>query len=314
MAIKPVKVHTYLVQNFLVMLSAALTLLGFVFSSYNVTFWNGSWGVITHGSIEQHLILGVVPLANLGYFFSFTFIYLLFEFYGFKQAFYSAFNLGLLVLGTYGLFLLLKMLPLDNADIDTYREYRDFLTFSLKDIYSIVAAIIGGNIVTFLIAATLKKLTRNYFMFFRYTIASLCGFAAFVAIRIFLVNFNILAPISMLMLAATPMAQFALGVVGMIIPLYILRMILGIFRGKGEDGNSDTKTTKKGGGIFKTDSSSTPVLTPSPAAAFMPPAVAAPGTAVPQPPQQSDNVIPLQPGPNGGTILFPAKDATGTDS
>lgn len=309
MALKPIKVQTYLVQNLLIILTASLTLLGFVLSAYNVTFWNGSWGKVIHGSIEQHVVLGVVPLAHLGYFTSFIFLYLLFEFYGFKHAFYTSFNLGLLILGTYGLFQALKLLPLDNADVDAYREYRDFLSFTLKDVYSIVAAIIAGNTVTFTLAALIKKLTRSYLMFLRFIPAALAGFAVFVGVRIFLVNWNVLAPISMLMMAVTPMAQFAVGIIGMVIPLYLLRMLLGLFRGRGEGESTDK--TPHGKGIFKTsggDLALVPVQSvaavntspPQTNTAYMPPAPVAPVSAPVAP------LSPTQPGPNGGTILFPS--------
>jgi hypothetical protein len=287
MAVKPLKNETFLVENLLIGLAVLLALLGFVLSEYNVAFWYGPWGYVTHGEVKQPIILGVVPLANLGYFLSFLFLYLLFEFYGFKHAFYTTLTLGLLILATYGTFEGLKWLHVETADEQEYRELKQFLTYSLKDIYSIVAAIILGHTTTFLLAVSLRRLTHNYFMFFRFTIAATCGFTVFVAVRIYLLYWQTLAPMSMLMMAATPLAQFLTGILLALVPLYILRLVLGIFRGHSKISSDEVRGGKKG--VFRTADSDVPP---------------------PPPPQRTyhepqPNQAFVQ-GPTGGRIIFPA--------
>lgn len=288
MALKPLKNETFLVENLLIGLAVALALLGFVLSEYNVAFWYGPWGYVTHGEIKQPVILGVVPLANLGYFLSFLFLYLLFEFYGFKHAFYTTLTLGLLILATYGTFEGLKLLHVETADEQEYRELKQFLTYSLKDIYSLVAAIILGHTTTLIIAAFLRKLTSNYFMFFRFVLAAVCGFAIFVAVRIYLLYWQTLAPMSMLMMAVTPLAQFLTGIVAAVIPLYVLRLVFGIFRGRVKRGAMEDRSQKKG--MFQTVDAD--VSPPPP-----------PVQRVQQEPTPNQAFVQ---GPTGGRIIFPA--------
>jgi len=228
---KALKTPSYLVQNILLVLCGALMVFGFLFMKKTIVITEGPWGFLHDGTNKIPLVLGEFPLFHMSLFLSFLCSYLLFEFYGFKIAFYSGISLILSIAATYLLFDNMIKYTIDPDLNFDYAVYDNF-NYNKITVLAYSLGILFLYTTTFIMAALIKRLTRTYFMFIRYPIASALGFTAFIAVIIYLQNFQYLAVQSMLYEAASPLAQFLLMIGVSLIPLYLLRLLLGIFRGR----------------------------------------------------------------------------------
>ena len=253
---KALKTRTFLVLHILIALSVMVATIGFIFCGKLMVFWPAIWGFMSQGDVQLPIILGVAPLSVLAYFLSFLFTYLIFEFYGFKQGFYNTLGIVSAMAASFGVFWLLKKYGIDHASPDYDDSVAALLVQGRRFTLASMAAILSGFTTCLIIAATIKRLMRNYFMFIRYPIAGILGWAVFVVVYTYISYFGILAPESMIFYAVTPAAQYALLVIASVVPLYLLRLVLGFFRGwDGKD--SETPDTTKKKSFFKAPASET---------------------------------------------------------
>lgn len=248
---KALKTRTFLVLHILTALSVMAALIGFIFCDKLMVFWPAIWGFMNHGDAQLPIILGVAPLSLLAYFLSFLFTYLVFEFYGFKQGFYNTVGIASAMAASFGVFWLLKKYGLDRSNPDYDDIFVTFLVQGRRFTVASMVAVLGGFTTCLIIAAGIKKLMRDYFMFIRYPIAGILGWAVFVILYTYISYFGILAPESMLFYAVTPAAQSVILVIGSVVPLYLLRLVFGFFRGWAGK-NSETPDTRKRMSFFKT--------------------------------------------------------------
>lgn len=226
-----VKSRIYVMQVVLLVFATALTLIGFLFPHQDVTLWPSIWGYVAQGQEQYPIVLGVVSFTQLFYFIGFLFLYLSFEFYGFKNGFYGTLALSLMMTACYFLFGFLHNMSGDPRTAVIDRRILMFFDMTRREFVAGLVSFLGAYTLIFALATLIKKLTRDYFMFLRYTIAALAGFAAYVAAQVFLNNAGSASFEDMLVTAVTPAAQFAILVTASVIPLYLMRLVLGLFRG-----------------------------------------------------------------------------------
>lgn len=247
---KPTPIKIYLVQILLIVLATSFAFLAIGVPEYDVAFWSASWGNITHGQAALPLILGVIPFTNLSLFFCFLFLYLLFEFYGLKLSVYTALAIALVLLLQFYLSFALQKLNPTSLDNQVLLATVPLSNLKQNTIHALSASVVFGFGSIFMLAWSLKKMTKNYFMFFRFCIASALGFCVFVFINQYLQHQNHLALISIVMASITPSLQFAILSVFAIVPLYLLRLVLGLFRGRGISNDASFASSKP---MFKTE-------------------------------------------------------------
>lgn len=234
---KPVISRTFLIQNLFIALAVLFAVIAVVFSAKIITFVPSSFGSVADGDVQIPLYVGIVPLSSLAHFLGFVFVYLMFEFYGFKPAFYTAINQGVAALMCLAVLYLIAHYTLDVQASSSDELLAQFLVYDRKSSVILILSFVAGNGTTIFLASILKRIMRNYFMFIRFPISSAAGFAVTVAISIYLTNLNTLAPRSLLLTAITPAAQYLVMILVTVIPLYLLRLVFGLFRGwsKAED-------------------------------------------------------------------------------
>lgn len=230
---KPIAIKIYLVQILLIVLASSFAFLSIGVADYNIAFWNATWGTLNHGEVKLPVVLGVVPFSNLSLFLSFLFAYLVFEFYGLKTAIYTALAIAMVMLLQFYLFFTLQTLKPVGVDHHELLTNIPLSYLNPKAVHGLAAAISVGFSSIFIMSWLLKKLTKNYFMFFRFSIASVLGFCIFVFVRTDIQKMNELGQMSIIMESFTPALQFAALSLVSIIPLYLLRLVLGFFRGRG---------------------------------------------------------------------------------
>lgn len=252
-----VKTKSYLSQYILIILAALLTLIGFLFSEQEIDFWPAAFAYVKHGEINHPVILGVVPLANLAYFAGFVFLYLHFEFYGFKNAVYSVIALCLGLAALYGCFEGLKVLNYRDPNSLSLINFKSLISFYSLDVISIILSLSSGYITVFFLSSIIRKITVNYFMFIRYFLGGLVGFAVYVVVRLYMINNQNTSVENLVIYGITPYAQFVVGLAGSIVPLYIFRLIFGIFAGPQEKKakkEKKEKAKKKSESVFRSQS------------------------------------------------------------
>lgn len=247
---KPIAIKIYLVQIFLIVLASSFAFLSIGVPEYDIAFWSASWGSIVHGEIKISLLLGVIPFSNLSLYLCFIFLYLLFEFYGLKTAVYTSLAVGLVLLLQFYLFFGLQKLNPVGFDHHILLSNVPLSNLDQKLMHALAAAVSCGFASIFVLAWILKKLTKDYFMFLRFFFSSVIGFCVFAFVKVYLQKMQDLALISIIMETITPALQFAGLSLLSIIPLYILRLILGFFRGQGIS-NDDNIITTTGNPLFK---------------------------------------------------------------
>lgn len=266
---KPIKVKTFLVQNILIVLSVMLAILGVILAAKSIPFFPSIEANLVNEETTVQVAQGLMPLSHVALYLSFLLIYLVFEFYGFKPAFYTSLNIALSILLCYGIFILVNRFALDPENSNYDNLLSQLLIIRPRTVISLTAGVLFGFSAAFILAATIKTLTRNYFMFIRFPIAAAVGFGIFTAIVIYVNNLNILAPESMMLEAVAPFSQFLTLIIASVIPLYILRLILGLFRGRMKDDESKEIDADKS--LFKGSESSEIPPAPQPQQNILPP-------------------------------------------
>lgn len=255
---KPIKTKTHLIKSLLGSLAILFCLLGFLLSAKSIPFFPTiECSLLATGEVQISVIQGAMSLFNAGFFLCFIFTYLHFEFYGFKSALYTAANAALGILVSFSVIKILKEFAMD-ANSHTDALILELFDFSKVSVIAMATATITGFASSLLIAATIKTITRNYLMILRFPIAGLAGMFCFTASKVYISKMTELAPISMLYEGIAPFSQLSALVLVMIIPLYFLRFIFGIFRGRQSDADEETKQSDSKG-MFKT--AEAPIIT-----------------------------------------------------
>jgi hypothetical protein len=231
---KTIKAKSYFIQVLLIAIASMIVTFGVILSAKSLVFTTANWGYLSHGELKETLVLGVIPVLNLSLFLGFIFIYLNFEFYGLKVSFYNTLSVCLVVLLSSVILKLFIEYGLNVAESEMDQIIATFLTVRDEIVIITIVAIAIGYTLSLLVASALKKLTRNYFMFFRYPIAAIMGFAFVATLLTYIHNKNVMDYSLFSVQAATPAAQFLILIVGSLIPLYALRIILSFFRGRPE--------------------------------------------------------------------------------
>lgn len=222
---KSLNTQIHLLQVMLIIAATTLTLVGFLFSSQNMT---AVLGTIDYSEAHYPVI---VNFTHLAYFLGFLSTYLSFEFYGFKTGLFTVLGLSLMMAGLYFLFFILNDLA------DTYRipffdkRILGFFVYPYPDFVANLIAFLTGQSLALTVSGVIKKITRNYFMFLRYPLGALAGFTLYVSVSTYLTTVGTLATEQMFSQAVSPMAEFLLFIFASVIPLYLIRLFLGLFRG-----------------------------------------------------------------------------------
>lgn len=253
---KPIRSKSYLIKSILSALAAVFMLVGFLLTAKDIPFFPTVSALPVDLDINIEIAPGTMSLAMAGFYLSFICLYLIFEFYGFKASLYSAISSVAGIPVTYGIFDLLHRFALNAEESRTDELLIEIFSFRLAAVISYVLAASACLFTVLVCAAVLKRITKNYFMFIRFPIASIVGFSVFVASHIYLTQFNMLALESMVFEALPLASQFLALIIASVIPLYLLRLILGLFRGWSGDDLEDDGGRK---GLFKTKTRDLPV-------------------------------------------------------
>ena len=229
---KSLKTKTYFLQTFLTAMATTMAVLATLFANDNITFTRGSWGFIDAGGTQVPFFFGVISVFHCLGFLSFVFIYLSFELYGLKSAIYTTLTTLLVMSSVYALMLGIQHLNTNSPDLFFDSRHITFQILSHRDFVINVLPLAAGIVITVLFAALLQKMTRDYFMFFRYTLAAVIGFVALVFLEFTLKSGQFHLDEIELATALTPVAQYLALIIGFIVPLYIFRLFLGPFRGR----------------------------------------------------------------------------------
>jgi len=232
---KAIKARTFFVQNILITISILFAVLGFILMAKSIPFFPSIEAISANGETKINITQSFMSLSHLGLYFSFVFIYLMFEFYGFKPAFYTSINIAISILICYGLIYLLQNFTLNAETSELDLLYSQVFLYHLRDTIALSLAILLSFCISIFLATVLKMIMRNYFMFIRFPIVAAICFAIFTWIHIYISQFDSLAMISMIQNSVTPYSQFLALILASIIPLYIFRLILGLFRGWASD-------------------------------------------------------------------------------
>jgi len=239
---KPIKSRTFLVQNSLIVLSVMLAVLGFLLAAKSIPFFPSVQANYNElGDTTIQITQGTMPLSFLALYLSFLCIYLIFEFYGFKPAFYTSINISIVIALCYGISIVLHRFVLDPENSQTDLMLSQVFVIKPRVVLSLFSGVLLGFTTAFVLAAIIKKITRNYFMFIRFPLAASAGFFIFTAVVIYVTNLNLLAPESMMLEALPPLSHFLAMIIASVIPLYLLRLFLGIFRGRLRDDDEHDK-------------------------------------------------------------------------
>lgn len=245
---KPLQTKIFLVQGLLAAAAAYFVFLTFTIPDTQISFWHAEWGSLKHGEMQIPLILGVISFHNLVFFLNSLFLYLLFELYGFKHAIVTALSLSVMMVLHYYLFFGLHEFDAVQGN-PLFTDITPILSgTSQNQVLSTSGAYSLGMISTFILSWCLRKLTKNHLMFLRFVLSNTVGLTVFFALRHWFVNFQNLAPTSIFIDAITPGLQFLALTVLSVFPLYFLRFLFGLFRGKKNDDDWDVSEKT----LFKT--------------------------------------------------------------
>lgn len=249
---QPIIIRTYLVQILLLVMATSFAFLAIGVPENEIAFWTAQWGSLTHGEAQIPIVLGVIPFSNLALFLSFCFLYLSFEFYGFKSAFYGALCIAIVLLGQFYLFYALQKFSPVGLSNNLLMATVPLSNYSQQEVHAMCTAVGIGFPAILTFAVFFKKITKNYFMFIRFSLGGSLGFAVFVGIREFVGRFGELGPMSIFMESITPYLQYVVLSLVIVPALYILRVFLGIFRGKSVEGEWQAMSGSRG--LFKAKS------------------------------------------------------------
>lgn len=239
----PIKGKTYLVQFLLIIMSVVCVLLGMLLMSKSIYFFPCIQTVTTNNETVLQVGPGQISLAHVGIFLGFLLIYLQFEFYSLKPAFYTLICTAVAT-GTSFVLLNLMQTHLLQPDISqTDSVLNQAFSYNRLDVFATILAMTAGVTLTLFLAATIKRLTHNYLMFIRFPIASLIGFGVFTGTLIYITQFQAFAISSMITSGITPYSQFVALILAAVVPLYVLRLFLSIFRGRAPKDKHAPQTT-----------------------------------------------------------------------
>lgn len=228
----PIKAQSFLVHNLLVVLATSFVFLGFIFLQEKITFWPNIWGYLEQDEKQIPILLGIVPFFHCSIFLGYLFLYLIFEFYGCKSSFYALLGICLNCALVFFFFEGLRLLALHfQKDPFINTTVLSFFAYPKRLFLSHLAAFLLGETVGLVFGHGIRFVTRNYFMFLRFPISSCFGFTVFVAAQIYIQNFETLSIQDMLVFGIEPAAQFFVGILAAVIPLYFLRLGFGLFKG-----------------------------------------------------------------------------------
>lgn len=248
---KPIRTKTFLVKQILFALSIMLVLFSYLMLIQEMPFFPTIKLMPVDGEYHLEIGKGLITVSYVASFLAFMASYLIFEFYGFKSALYSVLGCGLAVLLFHGCSELVQQYLLDpeNSRMDSIMT--EVLHRPLDMVVGYTGGLVAGWTLTLMVAAIIKVITRNYFMVIRYPIAACLGMAAFLAINTYVTGFQVMALQSMPYVAAPTASQLLAMVIGSVIPLYLLRLLFGLFRGRQRDDETDHEPKNKSKGLFK---------------------------------------------------------------
>src|SRR3989339_1993593 len=172
---KPINPPTYFVQHLLYALAMCLATLGIILGTKMLTFFPATWGYLSQGNLSEPIILGIIPTFNAALFLCYLCLYLNFEFYGFKTAFYGTLSVGSLIVVLFFIFKFYPDYGLNASENTGDQTIKDLISMSEFKAVKMLLSVGSSFFVSFVFAAAIKKLTRNYFMFLRFPLASICG-------------------------------------------------------------------------------------------------------------------------------------------
>lgn len=230
---KPIKHSTYLVKILFTFIAATFILFSYLLSAKTIPFYP-SLNLTTLENGEQlfEILTGTIPISHVGLFLGFLFLYLNMEFYGLKTALYSTLGAVATLFMSFGLLTLLFDMGLDEEASRIDYLISELFRPNLKETISFSASLGIGFVTTFVLATFFKKITRDYFMFLRFPLASLIGFFALTFVGVFISMQGQLAPMSMLYETIPWYSHFVAMILVSVIPLYIIRIFFGFFRGR----------------------------------------------------------------------------------
>ncbi|MCP5464743.1 MAG: hypothetical protein H7A33_06955 [Deltaproteobacteria bacterium] len=246
---KALNPKTYFVQNLLTGMATACFVLAFFLQSKSIPFPQVL--EISGEEVRGPIITGEMSLYFFLPFFAYVFHHLIFEFYGFKAALYRVFSGMIAVSSLFGLLVLLQKFALDPESSKLDLSIIELLVHSPQDLVIYLFAVMFGFGAAFTFAKFFKALTRNYLMFLRFPPAACLGLGIFLAISIYLKHFTELALESMMWDAVIPALQYALLILAAVVPLYFLRMTLGLFRGRAPKKKKDEDEYAAKRSVFK---------------------------------------------------------------
>ena len=221
----------HLLQILLLSLAVGSAFLGLIFFGQDITFWPNNWGYIEHNALQYPVVLGVVPITHFTFFMSYLLLYLTFEFYGFKNGFYGVIGITATLTAAYFLFEGSRWLSLHEKINVLPVAVLGFLHHDRFHICLLLLCFAIGGMTGFILASIIRKITGGYFMFLRYPFSSATGLTIFTLGYSYLTS-GAATPEERLLSEATPAIQMVMGVVATLIPLYFIRLIFGIFKGR----------------------------------------------------------------------------------
>jgi hypothetical protein len=229
--IRIVKNRSYVVGQFLLLLAFAFALVALPFRDEFLLIWPNVWGYLEHGDVSVPVVLGRIPFGLALNFLGMIFFYLYFEFYGFKSAWKAVIGMLLsLTLLFFGFTELGRLQSLGILRLESTTEISWF-GLDIRNFLALTLSLGAYWMVLITLASTLKKLTKNYFMFFRFFIAHTVAACLYISIGMYLQNFDKLAPESMALESLPYVAQLVLGSIGVLVPLYLIRLVLAPWKG-----------------------------------------------------------------------------------
>lgn len=230
---KPLQTKTHLVRILFFFVAATFILFSYLLSAKTIPFYPSlKLTTLENGEQLFEVLTSTIPLSHVGLFLGFVLLYLNMEFYGFKSALYGTIGAVATVFLSYGLLLVLFDFALDTEGSRIDYLIAELFRPNLKETISFALSLGIGFFTTFFLATFFKKITRDYFMFIRYPLASLIGFFALTFVGVYISFQGQLAPISMVYEAIPWYSHFAAMILVSVIPLYILRILFGFFRGR----------------------------------------------------------------------------------
>ncbi len=232
---KPIYSRTYLIQYLLCALSAQLIFASFFSQNLQWPFFPNLTATQNAGSFEYTLGPGFITGQEISLFLGYLFLYLSYEFYGIRSAWQTAVALPV---ATLSLALVPQILVPQLPEATTTHLMSTSATISFS------IAITASLLVVFSVAGTLKTLTRQYLMFTRYIPALGLGFLTLVSIQKFAGGAFQKGVLQIYQEALPSLSHYLALTLAGLIPLYLLRTVLGLFKGRSKGHFQPTQGSK----------------------------------------------------------------------